>query len=264
MTVLSKISNKINDWVTARGIERSHSKLYYDIYKPTIKTVEQEVAFILKALNLPSRASILDLGCGFGRHSIELAKRGHEVLGVDISSELLEIAEDTSRKENVDTKFVREDISKLNFVNQFDAVIMMLNVFGLMSDRDNQKVLRRASEALKRKGKIFIDLRNPERFIKGDLYPNPDKTDGLTVWTENYYDSSKKRVLVVRHADKDGKRHDYFFSARLYSRAEIKVLFEKNDLKLLRFYGDFEGNDYNKKNSPRLIAVGEKTVTNEA
>lgn len=135
---------------------------------------------------------------------------------------------------------------------------MMLNAFGLMTDADNEKVIQQISKSLRTQGKVFMDLRNPERLKEGTLYENPEKIDGLEVWTKVSYLPTLKRVHIFRYAYQHDKQAEYHFIARLYSPQELTELFGRNGLKVLNFYGSFDGELYDPKTSPRLIVIGEK------
>lgn len=259
--------NQLGKWTSSKAIEKMHSEIYYLLYCHTEKTVKREVNFLVKTLRLKPKAKILDLGCGFGRHVIELAKRGFKAVGVDISKKLLSIAKKKAKAKKVKAKFYRKDISKPLFKKKFDAVIMMLNTFGLLSDKDNEKVLKNASRALKKGGKIFIDLRDPEKLKKGTFYGRIKYVDRQKirvaridhkVYTKITYYPKRKRVLGKRYFYHHGKKREYIFEVRLYTPSELKKLFSKYKLKVLHFFGDFTGEKYNKKRSQRLIVVGEK------
>ena len=252
------MGSELNRWACARGVKKAHTMVYYRIYKETLKTAKKEADFIEKVLQLSKKARILDLGCGFGRHAIELAKRGFDVTATDISSDLLSIAKRNAKKAHVKIKFYQKDIRKIDFRNRFDAVIMMLNTFGLLSDEGNEKIIKNISRALKKGGKAVIDLRNPERLKKGNLYGKVEQIGKLKVYTEINRCPSRKRIMVKRYFYRGGERKEYVFVARLYNRSELKRLFSKNGLKALKFYGDFDGGEYNRGSSPRLIVIGEK------
>src|SRR5207244_109871 len=82
-----------------------------------------EVDFIIDLLNLPTGARILDVGCGTGRHSLELARRGYRPFGVDISSGFIEVARERATAEGLDAEFLLADARQLTLPQEFDAAI---------------------------------------------------------------------------------------------------------------------------------------------
>jgi 2-polyprenyl-3-methyl-5-hydroxy-6-metoxy-1,4-benzoquinol methylase len=120
-----------------------------------------EVDFIEDVLSLPGNAKILDLCCGLGRHSIELAKRGYKVTGVDVTGDYLETARNKTKKREVKIDFIESDMRDISFNKKFDAVINMFTSFGFFEEEnDNFKVLKNVSNALKPGGKFLIDVIN--------------------------------------------------------------------------------------------------------
>lgn len=129
-----------------------------------------EVDFILEELSLPPESLILDMGCGTGRHSIELAKRGYRVTGVDISRGMLTEAEKNARKEKIAVEWIRSDAALFRSAKLFDAAICLCEgAFGLLNPEDDDRirelsVLRNIASALK-PNSHFI-LTTPSAFAK--------------------------------------------------------------------------------------------------
>jgi SAM-dependent methyltransferase len=120
------------------------------------KGTEQEVAFLLDLLRLPEGARVLDVGCGPGRHSVELAKAGLAVTGVDISRKFLDIAAERARAAGVSAAFFEVDARQMPFDDEFDAVISICQGgFGLMG-KDDALVLRRMTEAVRKGGVVVL------------------------------------------------------------------------------------------------------------
>lgn len=135
--------------------------LRYSFTKGTV----QEVDFLLDELQLPVGSRILDVGCGPGRHSLELAKRGYLVHGIDISDTFVELA----RQEGVPgATFERLDARLLTFEEEFDAVICLCQgAFGLMTAQsDDQTVLRNMGNALKSNGRLVMSAFNSYFAVK--------------------------------------------------------------------------------------------------
>ncbi len=130
--------------------------------EPFVKGTTGEVDFIEKEINFNKNAAIFDIGCGTGRHSIELAKRGYRVTGVDLSEAQLRRAAKNSAEANVSVDFIRADARYLSFKNKFDLVIMICEgAFPLMENDDmNFAILKNASSALKKNGTFIFTTLN--------------------------------------------------------------------------------------------------------
>jgi SAM-dependent methyltransferase len=97
-----------------------------------------ECDFLEKELNFNKNLKILDVGCGTGRHSIELAKRGYNVVGIDLSESMLNRAKEKALAENLTVTFQQYDARNLPFENEFDlAIILCEGAFDAIAIRRN-------------------------------------------------------------------------------------------------------------------------------
>jgi 2-polyprenyl-3-methyl-5-hydroxy-6-metoxy-1,4-benzoquinol methylase len=121
-----------------------------------------EVDFIESEISFRKDIKILDIGCGTGRHDIELAQRGYNVTGIDLSQEMLEKAKQNALLKNVSINFVCADARSLSFENEFDVVLMICEGgFPLMeTDEMNYSILQSARKALKKNGKFIFTTLN--------------------------------------------------------------------------------------------------------
>ncbi|MCK9615024.1 MAG: methyltransferase domain-containing protein, partial [Candidatus Omnitrophica bacterium] len=115
-----------------------------------------ECDFIEQEINRDKSLKIIDVGCGTGRHSIELAKRGYRVTGIDLSESQLKRAREKAKEQGVKIDFERHDARNLPFEGEFDLAIMLCEGgFSLMeTDEMNFEILKNATKALKDKGKF--------------------------------------------------------------------------------------------------------------
>jgi ubiquinone/menaquinone biosynthesis C-methylase UbiE len=120
--------------------------LEYGFTKGTV----QEVDFLVELMDIPKNSRILDIGCGPGRHSLELARRGYTSVGVDISSEFIKYANKIATEEKLMAEFLVADARELNFNQEFDGAICLCEgAFGLAGNEDNhRKVLKGVYNAL--------------------------------------------------------------------------------------------------------------------
>ena len=102
------------------------------------------------------------LACGFGRHSLEFARRGYDVTGIDITPAYIDYANEQAKKENLNAKFICQDIRTITFDKEFDVVLNMADgaIGYLEDDGENHKIFSVIAKPLKNGGKHFMDIMN--------------------------------------------------------------------------------------------------------
>ena len=154
------------------------------IYEENVftKNTLREVDFLLDELSLQPGGWILDVGCGTGRHSIELAKRGYSVTGIDLSSEMLARAAAAADVAGVTVDWVHSDATRFSLPMKYDAAICLCEgAFGLLSQADDPieqplAILCNMSRSLRPKAKsVFTVLNGAAMFRK---YTNKDVEEG--------------------------------------------------------------------------------------
>ena len=152
--------------------------------------------FIAGALSLPAGAAVLDLACGFGRHAVGMARRGHRVTGVDFNPRYLEMAAEEARRSGVEVRFIAEDMRELEFAREFAGVYSFFTSFGYFSDAGNEQVLERIACSLAPGGRLLLDLANRERLL---IHPQQrtwdQRDDGSLVMEEVTFDVRRSRVI---------------------------------------------------------------------
>lgn len=119
-------------------------KTFFDAHAPNYmgnvftKWTTTEVKFVVDLFDLPPRASILDMGCGVGRHAVELAKLGFQVTGVDLSTGMLDQARHNATEAGVECKWIEADATRFRTEAQFDAAICLCEGgFGLIGKNED-------------------------------------------------------------------------------------------------------------------------------
>jgi SAM-dependent methyltransferase len=122
------------------------------------KGTEQEVDFLLGALGIAPGARVLDVGCGPGRHSLSLARRGFEVVGVDHSEEFVRLARESAAEQGLTSAtFECADVRDLAHAGEFDATICLCQGgFGLLGGRDELAVFGRIAATLRPGGGLAV------------------------------------------------------------------------------------------------------------
>jgi len=121
--------------------------------------IPEEVGRVITLLNIAPPANILDLCCGPGRHSLELARRGFSVTSVDRTIIYLKMARKKANTEGLNIEFVHKDMRLFCRPNSYDGVINLYTSFGYFEDpKDDQRVLINIHRSLKNNGKLVMDL----------------------------------------------------------------------------------------------------------
>jgi len=220
-----------------------------------------EVDGVINLLNIRNGSKILDCPCGYGRHSIELLKRGHKVLGSDLNSVHLKKAVERAKKQGLDFKYIKENMIDLPFYGEFDIVINMFYSFGFFDkDKENFKVLKRFYHALKDQGRLLIhtDVNIP-RIIKGK-YRTDEKRDlisGNNLRIIDKYDPSTRRINGKWVIKKGKKVIEKSYSVRVYTKSEFENLCLRAGFKKIKVYSDWNGTDYH-ENSEDMIVIAFK------
>lgn len=219
---------------------------------------EQEVRFIANVLNLPLKSCILDLYCGYGRHAIELAKLGFKVTGVDATQDFLDIAIQKAREENVNITFEQCDMRKIDYNQQFNAVINMFAAFGYFTDEENAQVLHLVNRSLVSKGVFLIDLLNREWMVRNNLnrywrHPNGEYVLSYKIELQQGI-ATMKRQLINQVT---GTKTQYEFVLRAYSLAEMTSILTKSGFEIKATYGGFDEQAYGPE-TQRMIILAQK------
>ncbi len=229
----------------------------------TAEQTLREVAFIKDALSAPADGQILDVGCGYGRHAIELGQRGLRVTGIDLSLPLLIRAADESQRRALSVNFVHADMREMTFENQFDGAYNVLTSFGYFDEETNLRVACAIFKALKPGGRFLVDTINRD-YIAADL---PTRVwwegDGCVVLEEVDFNFHTSRLAVRRSVVfQDGRQLEQDISIRAYSLHELGKLLRQAGFRILDVSGSLatKGRFFG-ATSRNIIMVCEKPAT---
>ncbi len=226
-----------------------------------------ECDFVEAEINYDKNIRILDIGCGTGRHSIELAKRGYEVVGIDLSESLLKRAKEKALEENVSVDFQRQDARKLTFANEFDLVIMFCEGgFSLMeTDEMNFQILQNASNALKSNGKLIFTTLNGlfPLFHSVKDFINSNIEEGNATSNNHSFDlMSFRENSTIEVEDDLGNKKEIHCNERYYVPSEITWLLKTLHFKNIDIFGAklgaFSRNDSLSTEDYEMLVIAQK------
>jgi len=228
------------------------SARYYDAYYGQILNYPKQCDLLERLFErqgLKGRPSILDIACGTGTHCLELAGRGHEVLGIDISPEMIEQARRKASPSSVKNKpaFVVQDMRKLRLGRKFDVAICMFGGFGYLdSDRDLAQFFKGLSRHLNPGGLFLFEFWNI-----GGLKDSPYRTwrkvpynqGALYLVSESNFDHQRGilKIFMEFIVELDGTIIDKFVEnheIRIYSLSEMRRLLSANGYQLVEAFDE--------------------------
>jgi 2-polyprenyl-3-methyl-5-hydroxy-6-metoxy-1,4-benzoquinol methylase len=200
----------------------------------------QEVDFIEQEIFRDKSKLILDVGCGTGRHSVELARRGYKVTGFDLSEHQLEKARENAQKAKVEVEFFKQDARDFNFHEKYDLAIMLCEgSFPLMeTDEMNFVILQNIYHSIKPEGKVIFTTLNGLfplfHSVKDYMDANmvTGSTEPLTFDLMTFRDHS-----VYTIADDDGNPRTMTCNERYYVPSEITWLLKSIGFKKVEIFG---------------------------
>ncbi len=243
----------MSDW-TKKYFDEFYLK--YFLLNQSEETTKKQVSLIVKYAK--EGAKILDAGCGLGRHSIKLGEKGYEVLGIDSSPLYVEYAKKEAGKRNLkNVSFKTEDVRKISYEDKFDLVISMWSSFGYFDDETNFDIIKRFRRALKKGGKVLIDIENRDYILKYFIRETFREKDGLFILERRRFHPLTSVVTTHRYVVGNSLRKEYLRNIRIYSATEMINLFRAAGLEISEVSGDYDGTKFG-ENSKRIIIIGQK------
>jgi SAM-dependent methyltransferase len=204
------------------------------------------------------QARILDLCCGQGRHSLELARRGFDVIGVDRTAAYIEKARIAAARLNLNLTFVLDDMREYCVPNHFDIIINMFGSFGYFENPgDDQKVITNMYTSLRPGGQLLIETAGKEILARNFQERDWSEEGDLLILSERKvvhpWSRIETRWIILRGT----QRFEHRASVRSYSAIELSSLLSRCGFSNVRVYGGLDGMEYNQL-AQRLVVVGFK------
>lgn len=231
------------------------SPYYHILYKDRDMTeAEGFIDHLMERLHLPQRSKILDLGCGKGRHSVYLNRKGYDIIGIDLSKENISHCK---QYENERLHFYEHDMRKIFRTNYFDGVVNLFTSFGYFAQQhQNELPILAAAKSLNKGGYLVVDFLNAHHVLKQLPHEEMKEINGIKF-------NIRKKVendFITKEISFSDKGNDYSF------REEVRVLLLEDfhqfymhaGLEIINIYGDYHLNEFKVHESPRLIMITRK------
>ncbi len=218
-----------------------------------------EVEGLISLLEIRPDKRILDLGCGVGRHSLEFARRGHSIVGVDRTKCYLEIAKTHAASENLDIEFVLQDMRAFRRESSFDIALSMQTSFGFFEDPENQmRVLRNIHFSLSHGGRFVYHSAGKEVLARIFLTKDWRECDeGFILYKRNVANDWSMMHNTWHFIERGGKTHRWEFKHWIYSATEIRNMLTSAGFSEVQIYGNLDGSAYDNE-ATLIIAVATK------
>ena len=231
---------------------------YLNVYQHRNESdAEEHITLILENVKIHSGAKILDMACGSGRHALILARKDFELTAVDLSENLISIAEKSAQDENLKINFVESDIRKFETNDKFNLVINLFTSFGYFeTDEENFAVLQKAYDLLVYDGFFVLDFFNSQFLQQNLIEFSEENLDNAEI--HQYRKIKNNRVTKKIVITKDGNLSTYEESVRMFKKEELVDAIQNIGFDIYKTFGDFLGNEFDNLSSPRLIMICKK------
>ncbi len=234
--------------------ETAFESEYLEVYAHRdLESARREVDWLISG---GVQGRTLDLCCGFGRHSLALLERGVDVVGLDLSMDLLRSTHRLPEGQRLDGKLLRGDVRHLPFAGaSFDSLVNLFSSFGYFGAEGDAGVLDEIARVLRPGGRLVMDLMNPSR-IRSHLVPESrTERDGFVLIERRALTKAGERVTKqVTMIDRQGREKHWKEDVRLYEPEEIRALLQVRGLHLEGQFGDFSGEPLG-PDSPRQLVL---------
>jgi SAM-dependent methyltransferase len=226
----------------------------YDDYLAERTPVEIDRLEALLGLQPPLR--IVDLPCGQGRHAIELARRGYDVTGVDLSPFLLKVADERARAGGVRVRWLAGDMRQPIADERFDVVLNLFTSLGYFADEaDDRKVVDAAAAMLVPGGRFLLEVINGERLMARFEEREWFTVGQAAVVEHRSLDRAARRMIVERTVTTPNDTEVNLHAIRLYNGRDVSTLLRSAGFGRVDLSGDWSGEPLTSE-SLRVLAVG--------
>jgi len=205
--------------------------------------------------------TILDTACGTGNITIPMAKKGYSLWGVDLSEEMLTVAENKARQQKLNIKFVKQNMTELTLNKHFDAVLCMCDGVNYIIEEDDLKQYFKAVQASLNEGGIFIfDISSSYKLrnVLGNNTMFQEKNDFCYIWENSFFEDEELLEMRLNFfIPQQGmyRRAEEYHTQRAYSEDYLIELLADAGFQNIKVFDDLKLKEPNKKSERVFFAA---------
>jgi cyclopropane fatty-acyl-phospholipid synthase-like methyltransferase len=224
----------------------------------TPEMTREEVDYLLSELNAPPGANLLDVPCGNGRHSLEMASRGFRVTGCDISSDFITEATAAAASKGLAATFHERDMREIPSGESFDGGWCLGNSFGYLTHEGTRQFLKSVATTLRTGARFILETRmSAECFLPKFQQKREMLVGDIEVTVHNSYDATQSRLSTDYIFEHAGKSETHSSVHQIYTAGEIRRLLAESGLETIVVHGSTGGEPFT-LNSPDAVFVTQR------
>ncbi|MDZ7771383.1 MAG: class I SAM-dependent methyltransferase [Balneolaceae bacterium] len=222
------------------------------------KEATRLIDLLEETMNLHRCETILDLGCGRGRHSISLNERGYCVVGIDLSETAVQTARRKAEQKGLENlRFEVRDMRE-PLQERFDAILNLFTTFGYFrSDQENARVFDSVASMLEPDGIFVVDFLNAPLVRRSYRPEDSGEYEGIQYEIRRYIENDMIFKKITFSGDRLEEPRHYAERVKLYTLDWFREELGERGLRIRQVYGDYEGGSYDPEESSRLLMLAE-------
>jgi SAM-dependent methyltransferase len=230
---------------------------YHQLY---FKRDEKEAAAfidrLIKYLQPNAAATMLDVACGKGRHSIHLNEKGFNVTGIDLSDDSISEAKE---QESDTLHFHRHDMRLPFWINYFDYAFNFFTSFGYFNTRrEHDAAIRTIAQAIKPGGVLVLDYLNVHYAEDHLIHKTEKEIDGINFYITKWFDETHFYKKIVIEDELLAAPLEFTEKVAKFSLGDFTEMFAYQGMQLQQVFGDYTFANYNIKKSSRMVMIARK------
>lgn len=220
---------------------------------------KEAAAFIDNLINYlkpPPASLMLDVACGKGRHSIQLANKGFDVTGIDLSNDSID---DALKFQNPFLHFYKHDMRLPFWINYFDYAFNFFTSFGYFKTRrEHDNAIRTIAGSLKMKGVFVMDFLNVHFAEEHIVHQSEKEKDNINFIITKWFDETHFYKKIIVEDQNQAEPLEYIEKVAKFSLGDYTEMFAYQGLQIQEVFGDYNFSGYDVKKSQRMIMIAKK------